>query len=534
MSRNGGDPREIELFREPTADEADEAAEPVVPPRPSQPPPSVRPPPRLRPRRVLAIAGAKGGAGKSIFAANLAIYLATIGRKVVVVDADPVGANLHTCLGVDRPRPLTRRIETAVPGLTLMHAGMDEPPEGSARRVRPSGLATEVDAIEGAEWVVVDAGAGTDPDLLDFVLEADISVYITLPEPTAIENFYRFIRFAYARHLRRSAPDSETRKKIGERLRAHGGAPAPLDLVRRLAADGDELAEAARLAMNTFSPRVVLNQARVRADLELGDALRSATWRRLGIHIDYLGYVDFDDTVWSCVRMRRPLLVESPGTKASKSIEKIARRILAIEAGKARGTPLRTSPPESHHDLLEVDRGATDEEIRRAYKRMREIYAPDALCCYGLFDAQEMIALRARLDEAYDVLLDPARRRPYELSVFPPERDPSEIAVPAGASLEPKPDAPVITPETEFTGPLLRLVRESQGVRLEDVSQRTKIGLPYLKALEDDDYSGLPAMVYARGFVTEYAKALRLDPTQVSRTYIRRFRRWLDDRGREG
>lgn len=525
----------LELFREPSKEEGDEElpsadipvdleADEVPAERPSTPPGRVR----LRPRRILAIAGAKGGAGKSIFAANLGIYLATIGRRVVVVDADPVGSNLHTCLGVDRPRPPPKRMETAVPGLTLMHGGLDEPGGNARRRSRLRALRRELDGLE-AEWVVVDLGSGIDPELVDFVLGADLAVYVVLPEPTAIENFHRYTRTAFARHLRRTAADGETRRRVVERLRAMGGSPSPLDLVRRLSADGDPLAEHARAAMSSFAPRVVLNQARVRADLELGEALRSAVWRRLGLHLDYLGYVDFDDTVWSCVRARRPLLVESPGTKASKSIEKIARRLLAIEAGKARGQPLRTVPPESHHDLLEVERGATDEEIRRAYKRMREIYAPDALCCYGLFDGHEMEAVRARLEEAYDVLLDPARRRPYELSVFPPEPDSSEVAAPLGHPSEPKPDAPVITPETEFTGPLLRLVRESQGVRLEDVSQRTKIGLNYLKAIEDDDYANLPALVYARGFVTEYAKSLRLDPTQVSRTYIRRYRRFLDD-----
>src|SRR5690606_33147969 len=111
------------------------------------------------------------------------------------------------------------------------------------------------------------------------------------------------------------------------------------------------------------------------------------------------------------------------GTKSAKSIEKIARRLLAIESGKVRRRTQRVVPPESHHDLLEVERGATDEDVRRAFKRAREIYADDALACYGLFEPDELEKVRMRLEEAYDVLLDPARRRPYELSVFPMEDD---------------------------------------------------------------------------------------------------------------
>jgi flagellar biosynthesis protein FlhG len=283
--------------------------------------------------------------------------------------------------------------------------------------------------------------------------------------------------------------------------------------------------------MEAFSPCVVLNQSRLRADLELGEAIRTASRRRLGVSVDYVGHIDFDDTVWSSVRLRRLLLIETPGTKAAKSIEKIARRLLALESGKARRRGMRVVPPESHHDLLEVDRGATDEEIRRAFKRAKEIYAADALACYGFFEPDELEKVRTRLEEAYDVLLDPARRRPYELSVFPIEEDEEEEKPTTKRERRDLPPPPEITPDTEFNGILIRQVRESQGVDLKDISHRTKVGLPYLQAIEDEDYGALPAPVYVRGFVAELAKFLRLDATQVSRTYVKRYRRYLEERG---
>ena len=491
---------------------------------------------RPRPRRILVVSGAKGGVGKTVFATNLALYLATIGRQVVVVDADAGGANAHTCLGVERPRtsatdgPLGPVVDTPVPGLRLMRAGLDRPATGGIRTVRRARLLEGLRATE-AEYLVVDLGAGTVSSLLDLTLHCDLAIYLTLPEPTAIENTYRFIRGAFARRLRFAAPSREVRLALLARLKELGGAPAPLDLLRDLEGRGDPLAALVRQEMATFVPRIVLNQTRVRGDLELGDHLRSAVYRRFGLEIDYLGHIDYDDTVWSCVRTLRPLLVESPGTKASKSIEKIARRILALES-KGRARPLRTVPAGSHHDLLEVDRGATDEEIRRAYKRAKEVFALDALCCYGLFDKAELLALRVRLDEAYDVLLDPARRRPYELGVFPEDVVPERGAAPTDAQREPLPPRPEINPDTEFNGALLRAVRESQGVELKDVSSTTKIGVPHLRALEDDDFSALPAVVYVRGFVAEIAKLLHHDAQQVSRTYVRRYRRFLDGRAR--
>ena len=289
------------------------------------------------------------------------------------------------------------------------------------------------------------------------------------------------------------------------------------------------MADAVRAWLEQLNPTVVLNQTRLRADLELGEAMRTAARRRLGVRIEYAGYIDYDDTVWTCVRNRRLLLVESPGTKASKSIEKIARRLLMIESGKRGRALLRTVPPESHHDLLEVDRGATDEEIRRAYKRMREIYAENALCCYGLFEPAELDQLRTRLEEAYDVLLDPARRRPYELSVFPAEPG-EEEQTPAVRPPRDLPPPPDLTPDTEFHGGLLRAVREAQGVELNEIATRTKVSVGYLRAIEDDDFAALPAPVYVRGFVTELAKCLKLDPLQVSRTYVKRLRRYIEER----
>lgn len=81
-------------------------------------------------------------------------------------------------------------------------------------------------------------------------------------------------------------------------------------------------------------------------------------------------------------------------------------------------------------------------------------------------------------------------------------------------------------------GSLLRAVRESQGLEVREISQRSKIGQGYIRAIEEDDYASLPALVYVRGFVFEIAKLLRLDPEQVSRTYIKHYRRWVEDQER--
>src|SRR5204863_3878543 len=89
--------------------------------------------PRRAARRIIAVGGGKGGAGKSLLAANLGIFLSTLGKRVVLLDADLGGANLHTFVGVERPRVtlgdlFEKRVarvedvvvETPIPGLGLV------------------------------------------------------------------------------------------------------------------------------------------------------------------------------------------------------------------------------------------------------------------------------------------------------------------------------------------------------------------------------------------------------------------------------
>lgn len=533
-----------------------EAAEPVEPGRSNVVPPAPPGGPlpdaeqgeaSRRQLRLVVVGGARGGVGKTMLAANLGLYLSTIGRKVVLVDADPGGANLHTCIGASQPTPLTRfrrggRTDgppippealhpTPVPSLRLLQMGFDEPAMGSPRSDRLTKLMGKLRTLD-VEYVVVDLGVGLGRDHLDAYLAADTALFVTVPEPTAIENTYRFLRGAFVRQLMAADFSEEEQHDLERSLKALGGAPPPLDLLRGLEAEGSPLGERVRAVMERFRLRMVINQTRLRADLQLGFALSSAVRRRYGIAVDYLGHIDHDDTVWTCMRNRRPVLLEVPGAKSSKKIEKVARRMLMIEAGKDELRFEHSVPQASHHDLLEVERGATDEEIRRAYKRCREVYAHDALCCYGLLEAHEIEHLRARLDEAFDVLLDPSRRRPYELSMFPQAPEPT-VAPPEAREQEPTRPAPEITPDTQFTGALLQQVRESKRVTLRDISQKTKISVGYLEAIEREEFRKLPALVYTTGFVTEFARYLKLEAQQVSRTYVGRYKRYLEERERD-
>jgi len=81
-----------------------------------------------------------------------------------------------------------------------------------------------------------------------------------------------------------------------------------------------------------------------------------------------------------------------------------------------------------------------------------------------------------------------------------------------------------VSAETKFDGAFLKGARESCQATLEDVAEITKIGKHYLRAIEENDFERLPAPVYVRGFVAEYARILSLSPEDVSKHYMELFR----------
>ncbi len=513
--------------------------------------------------RLIAVGGGRGGVGKSVIAESLAVYFAQLGKPVILVDADPTGANLHAHFGLaaSRGEPSldgaeaggrtgdpaaaweAALVQTSVPGLRLLPAAHDSIDASLALRAsRKARWLARLRALP-AEYLVVDVGPGHGPVAVDLMLAADLAVVVSVPEPPAIETTYRFLRAAFVRRVRRSLHTDRFRLGLFDRaLRQLGFLPAPIELVRALTRVERELALLAWIEAKRMRLHLVVNQTRVRADQDLGQQMCDLSARHYGVALDELGHVEHDDTVWLAVRRNRPLLIDSPASKAARNVERIARRVLALVTARAPQGVIPSAIPLERptlYDVLGVSRSSTDEEVRRAYKRVKEMYAPGSLATSSLLAEEDLAVERTRLDEAYDTLLDPLRRRAYDLSTFtepepkPSPGSPRKPALIAEQAMLQHELVREIGPETEFTGALLRKVREAHGVEVSDISERTKIGKAHLVAIEEEDFGSLPAAVYVRGFVAELAKFLRLDPPQVQRTYLRRMRERLAGRGRD-
>jgi flagellar biosynthesis protein FlhG len=149
------------------------------------------------------------------------------------------------------------------------------------------------------------------------------------------------------------------------------------------------------------------------------------------------------------------------------------------------------------------------------------MYGPGSLATYSLLEPSDVEATRARIDEAYAVLVDPARRRAYDETIG--LRAPGAVPYPPAEPAERAPE-PLELPEV-VTGAALKRVREMRGISLRQIAIESKVGIRYFQYIEEDRFSHLPAPVYLRGFLSEYARVVGLDARQVVESYIARMGR---------
>jgi flagellar biosynthesis protein FlhG len=291
---------------------------------------------------ILAVGGGKGGSGKSFIAANIGVNLSKRGQRVVMVDTDLGGANLHTLLGLPPPQAtlddfINGRVgsireviaRTEIPNLGLVIGARDVLNAANPKAHQKLKIIRHILSLDG-DYVIVDLGAGNSFNVLDFFLISEDGILVVTPEPTSIENAYRFIKSVFYRKLRKLSLHPEARQMIEIAMdqRNRRGIRTPLDLVEALEAMDKETGQMARREVENFRPRLIVNQVRTRGDVDVGFSMKSASLRFFGINLSYLGYVAYDNEVWQSVQRKRPLVLERPYAKASRCISEIASKLL--------------------------------------------------------------------------------------------------------------------------------------------------------------------------------------------------------------
>jgi flagellar biosynthesis protein FlhG len=291
--------------------------------------------------RILPIASGKGGVGKSVIAANLGLALAGRGRAVVLVDMDLGASNLHTCLGIRNKHPglgdFVWKREKSIPDL-LVETDYDKlwfipgdgllPGTANLEWFVKKRIIKELATLP-ADYAILDLGAGSSYNVVDFFLSAPDGILVVRPEITSILNAYSFLKTTAFRVLSRSFADkSPGRRAVSEfaGAKTEGNGLSFMEHARDLASRF-EGGSAALERLTSLRPRAVMNMGREGSDAALGYRLRDIVSKNLGLSIEFSGYLLEDSAVPASVASRRPLIVEDPAAPFARGVAALAARI---------------------------------------------------------------------------------------------------------------------------------------------------------------------------------------------------------------
>jgi flagellar biosynthesis protein FlhG len=298
---------------------------------------------------IVAVGGGKGGVGKSFISSNLAIFLANMGFNTVIIDLDLGAPNMHTSLGEPAPTKnfhdfLNGKIDsitdaavaTHFPKLRLITGANNHEDLANISPLEQSRLMSAINKIQ-ADFVILDLSAGTHTSTLDFFLMANRHIVALTPDPTSIENAYRFMRASFFRRIKRFEHQLNLGDTVNQLMTSTNEHKihTPSDLliqIQKLAPDrGAEL----KGFLGQMQFDIVLNQTRGAKDVQLGQSISSVCRKYFGIPVQLLGHVDYDNAVWNALRKRRPVVLDFPNSALYSQILGLARDLASPHLKKA-------------------------------------------------------------------------------------------------------------------------------------------------------------------------------------------------------
>jgi flagellar biosynthesis protein FlhG len=298
----------------------------------------------LNGKKLWSIGGGKGGVGKSIFTLGLGISLARLGNKVILLDADLGGANLHTLMGVRYPSYtledfLLKRVtnlediilDTQVADIGLI-CGADDILGGAnitfAQKLR---VLNQIESLP-ADFVLLDLGAGTSYNTLDFFNYSPGKIALFTGQATSLQNVYGFLKNALFRKISREfskdeeilwllyqtgSKDPEVKIDSITDLMAH--------LQRKDAAKGGDLGR----VIQDFQVCLVVNMVKSDRDVKAAQIIQNVCGNFLDVSPQILGYIHYDQAIEDAVNQMVPFPLNVPKSRAAEEMQEVARIIVS-------------------------------------------------------------------------------------------------------------------------------------------------------------------------------------------------------------
>jgi len=293
--------------------------------------------------KMWSVGGGKGGTGKSFVTLSLGIRLAIMNKRVVIIDADLGGANLHTLLGIRNPQYtlndfIKKRvdslnevcIETQIPNLKLISGGDDILYLSNPKYSQKAKMLRHLHKLE-ADYILLDLGAGTSYNILDFFIYTQGKMLVVSPFPTSIQNAYGFIKTALYRRLSQLFSKNDRVMDLINKSIDPGRGDTIKSVVELMAAVEEVDQESAYIMsqeIENFNIKLVVNMVKSEEDKRVGDIIKTVSDKYLGIDVNVLSSVPFDLRVEKSIILTNPLLLNENGNEATMSIYEIALAIL--------------------------------------------------------------------------------------------------------------------------------------------------------------------------------------------------------------
>jgi len=216
---------------------------------------------------------------------------------------------------------------------------------------------------------------------------------------------------------------------------------------------------------------------------------------------------------------------------------------------------MTTEVKHNYYEVLEVQPSASQHDMTLAYEKAKRTYSPQNAALYSVFTEDEAKSLRSLIEEAYSVLGNQSYRNIYDRRLQSKSYSGSDLSLESikkaseelfseNSILEKVVPIHKITnlPDyeknetlegqikmaNEWSGDLLRKVREYKKYSLELLHEKTKVNPWYIAALERMEPENLPAPVFVRGYVLQMAKTLGLDEKQVADSYMKLYKQKVE------
>jgi len=293
--------------------------------------------------QVFPIASGKGGVGKSLFAANVAIALAQTGKKVILADLDLGASNLHHILGIGAIGQgigtyLTNNsldftdilIDTEYSHLQFIPGDAEIPGMANLKSSQKAKLIRKLFTLD-ADFLILDLGAGTSFNTIDFFLSSSMGIIITAPTLTSILNAYLFLKNTVFRLMTTIFHKNSPAGLYLESLRKEGTSLQKIyipKLLEKIQSEDPESYNRYCERSRDFHPMLILNMLENPGDSSKADKIRRSTKEYLDIELEHLGVIYFDHLQEIALNSRLPIIKYKPDCVLSQAIYRIADKLI--------------------------------------------------------------------------------------------------------------------------------------------------------------------------------------------------------------